>query len=172
MNRLDLQTHSRNGTHSCVGDFCKKVFGKHPGSIWVSLLSQMVKNPPAMWETWVRSLGWEDPLEKGTAMRTPVFWPGEFHEQKSPWGCKDLDMTEKLSLSGSVLAVPGVWMVPVFPSCLCFIFSFILQTFSWRAQSRPCAQRGLCRDVSLPSLSKETPILLSECWDWLDPSWM
>ena len=27
----------------------------------------MVKNPPAMWETWVRSLGWEDPLEKGTA---------------------------------------------------------------------------------------------------------
>ena len=27
----------------------------------------MVKNPPAMWETWVQSLGWEDPLEKGTA---------------------------------------------------------------------------------------------------------
>ena len=32
---------------------------------WVSLVSQMVKNPPAMWETWVQSLGWEDPLEKG-----------------------------------------------------------------------------------------------------------
>ena len=27
----------------------------------------MVKNPPAMWETWVQSLGWEDPLEKGMA---------------------------------------------------------------------------------------------------------
>ena len=32
-----------------------------------SLVVQTVKNPPAMWETWVQSLGWEDPLEKGTA---------------------------------------------------------------------------------------------------------
>ena len=32
---------------------------------WVSLVAQMVKNPPAMRETWVRSLGWEDPLEEG-----------------------------------------------------------------------------------------------------------
>ena len=30
---------------------------------WASLVAQMVKNLPAMWETWVRSLGWEDPLE-------------------------------------------------------------------------------------------------------------
>ena len=30
-----------------------------------SLVTQLVKNPPAMRETWVRSLGWEDPLEKG-----------------------------------------------------------------------------------------------------------
>ena len=33
---------------------------------------------PAMWETWVQSLGWENPLEKGKAL-IPVFWPGEFH---------------------------------------------------------------------------------------------
>ena len=39
-----------------------------------SLVAQLVKNPPAMWETWVRSLGWEDPLEKAT--HTPVYWPG------------------------------------------------------------------------------------------------
>ena len=32
---------------------------------WASLVAQLVKNLPAMWETWVRSLGWEDPLEKG-----------------------------------------------------------------------------------------------------------
>ena len=32
-----------------------------------SLVAQLVKNPPKMWETWVRSLGWEDPLEKGMA---------------------------------------------------------------------------------------------------------
>ena len=33
-----------------------------------SLVVQLVKNPPAMWETWVWSLGWEDPLEKGKAL--------------------------------------------------------------------------------------------------------
>ena len=31
---------------------------------WASLVAQLVKNPLAMWETWVRPLGWEDPLEK------------------------------------------------------------------------------------------------------------
>ena len=37
---------------------------------WASLLAQLVKNPPAMQETCVRSLGWEDPLEKGKATRS------------------------------------------------------------------------------------------------------
>ena len=39
---------------------------------WVSLVSQLVKNPPAKRETWVRSLGWEDPLEKGKATHTSI----------------------------------------------------------------------------------------------------
>ena len=43
-----------------------------------SFVAQLLKNPPAMQKTWVRSLGWEDPLEKGKAT-TPEFWPGEFH---------------------------------------------------------------------------------------------
>ena len=34
--------------------------------------NQLVKNPPAMWETWVRSLGWEDPLEKGRATHSSI----------------------------------------------------------------------------------------------------
>ena len=42
------------------------------------------KNPPAMRETWVQSLGWEDPLEK-ERLSTPVFWPGEFHGLCSLW---------------------------------------------------------------------------------------
>ena len=37
-----------------------------------SLVAQMVKNPPAMWETWVRSLGQEDPLEEGMATHSSV----------------------------------------------------------------------------------------------------
>ena len=64
---------------------------------WASLAAQLVKNPPAMWETWVQSLGWEDPLEKGREwLPIPVFWPGEFHGLNSPWGCKESDTTEWL----------------------------------------------------------------------------
>ena len=39
---------------------------------WASLVAQLVKNPLAMWETWVRSLGWEDPVEKETAAHSSV----------------------------------------------------------------------------------------------------
>ena len=35
-------------------------------------MSQLVKNLPAMWETWVRSLGWEDPLEKGKVTHASI----------------------------------------------------------------------------------------------------
>ena len=35
--------------------------------LWAFLVAQLVKNPPEMWETWVRFLAWEDPLEKGKA---------------------------------------------------------------------------------------------------------
>ena len=45
---------------------------------WASFVTQLVKNPPAMWETWAQSLGWEDPLGKGKATHSS-FWPGEFH---------------------------------------------------------------------------------------------
>ena len=38
----------------------------------LSLVAQLVKNPPAMWDTWVRSLGWEDPLEKGKATHSSI----------------------------------------------------------------------------------------------------
>ena len=40
--------------------------------VWASLVVQLVKNPPAMRETWVRSLGWEDPLEKGMATHSSI----------------------------------------------------------------------------------------------------
>ena len=39
---------------------------------WASLVAQLVKNLPAMWETWVRSLHWEDPLEKGKAIHSNI----------------------------------------------------------------------------------------------------
>ena len=37
-----------------------------------SMVAQLVKNPPAMWESWVRSLGWKDPLEKGSATHSSI----------------------------------------------------------------------------------------------------
>ena len=39
---------------------------------WTSLVAQLAKNPSAMWESWLRSLGWEDPLEKGKATHSGV----------------------------------------------------------------------------------------------------
>ena len=61
-------------------------------------MAQLVKNLPAMRETWVRSLGWEDPLEK-ERLPIPVFWPGEFHGLYSLWGRKESDTTEQLFTS-------------------------------------------------------------------------
>ena len=39
---------------------------------WTSLVAQLVKNLPPMWETWVLPLGWEDPLEKGKATHSSI----------------------------------------------------------------------------------------------------
>ena len=39
---------------------------------WASLVAQTVKNLPAIWETWVRSLGWKDPLGKGMAIHSSI----------------------------------------------------------------------------------------------------
>ena len=46
---------------------------------WASLVAQLVKNPPAMRETWVQSLGWEDSLEKGNATHSSILAWG------TPW---------------------------------------------------------------------------------------
>ena len=78
------------------------------------VLAQMVKNPPAMQETWVQSASWEDPLEKGMSthfsilawsipwrrecLPISVFWPGAFLQRSlagyNPWGRKEPDTTE------------------------------------------------------------------------------
>ena len=67
------------------------------------VVAQMLKNLPALQETWVRFLVQDDPLEKEIATHS-IFLPGEIHGQKSlvsysPWGCKELETTERLTLS-------------------------------------------------------------------------
>ena len=87
-------------------------------TVGASLVSQLVKNLPAMQETLVQFLSGEDLLEKGQAthanilglpwwlswqrseqLLTPVFQPGEFRGLYSPWGRKESDTTERRSLS-------------------------------------------------------------------------
>ena len=46
---------------------------------WASLMAQLVKNLPAVWETWVLFLGWEDPLEEGMATHSSI------HAWRIPW---------------------------------------------------------------------------------------
>ena len=50
----------------------------------------MVRNPTAMWETWVVSLGWEDPLEEGIAAHASILLSGESHGQRSLVGYSPL----------------------------------------------------------------------------------
>ena len=60
-------------------------------------MALLVKNLPAMQETWVWSLGWEDRLEKWMATHSSILaW--RVHGLYSPWGRKESDMTERLSL--------------------------------------------------------------------------
>ena len=54
------------------------IFSSSFFNIRASLVAHLVKNLPAMQETWVRSLGWEDPWRQ-ERLPTPIFWPGEFH---------------------------------------------------------------------------------------------
>ena len=60
---------------------------------WASLVAQLVKNLPEMWKTWacpsVGKIPW-----RMEWLPIPVFWPEEFRGLYSPWGCKELDMTE------------------------------------------------------------------------------
>ena len=70
-------------------------------------MAQTIKNLAAVQETWVRSLGWEDPLEEGTVNPLQYSCLENPHGQRSlvgysPWGRKESDMTEPLSLTQTI----------------------------------------------------------------------
>ena len=62
-----------------------------------SLVTQLVKNPPAMQETWVQSLGWENPLEKGKATHSSILACRIPWTVYNPWGRKESNTTEQLT---------------------------------------------------------------------------
>ena len=78
------------------------------------MVAQLVKNPPEMWDTWVGSLGSEDLLEKGKATHSSILaWRIPW---TSPWGHKESDTTEELSLSLSYLDEAEFFVL----FCFCF----------------------------------------------------
>ena len=70
--------------------------GPEPGDKWASLVAQPVRNLPALWETWVPSLVWEDPLEMGKA--NPLQYSGLENSVDKVHGVAESDTTERLSL--------------------------------------------------------------------------
>ena len=102
-NTLSASTQGKASGPTFAQPYLHKTVTYHPrDSIWASLVSQTAKNLPAMWETrfdaWVRKIPW-----RRKCLPTPVFLPGESHGQKnlagySPWGHKELDTTEQLTL--------------------------------------------------------------------------
>ena len=86
------------------GRFTREGIGYPFQDSWASMVAQLVKNLPAVWETWVRSLGWDGPPEKGKATYSSILaWriPGLY----SLWGHKESDMMERLSLSSESLSL-------------------------------------------------------------------
>ena len=71
---------------------------------WASLVAKIVKNAPAMWRPgfnpWVGKIHW-----KRERLSNPVFWSGEFHGLCSPWGRKESDVIEWLSLIHSLTSI-------------------------------------------------------------------
>ena len=67
--------------------------------LWSSLVAQSVKSLPAMQETWVQSLGQEDPLEMEIATLSSILscLENPMNRGACPWGCKESDTTEQLT---------------------------------------------------------------------------
>ena len=63
---------------------------------WASWVAQLVKNPPVMRETWVRSLGWEEPLEKGKATHCSIL-AGEFPWTEARGGLQSIEAQRVIS---------------------------------------------------------------------------
>ena len=69
LRKLGIEEYLEKTLHSLLQCLLPRALGLWT---WTSLVAQLVQNLPAMQKTWVRSLGWEDPLEKGTATHSSI----------------------------------------------------------------------------------------------------
>ena len=81
-------------------------------------MAQLVKNLPAMWETWFQSLGREDTLEKGKATHSSILAWRIPYTVYSPWACKESDTTERLHFQFSLSYIGEGNGNPLQCSCL------------------------------------------------------
>ena len=115
-----------------------------------ALLAQTVKNPPAMWETWVQSLHWEDPLEKGMATHSSILawiilWQRSLASY-SPWNSPGQNTgVGSLSLLQRIFSAQG--LNPGLPRCRQILYHLSHQGSpriqEWRAYA-------FCRESSQP----------------------
>ena len=86
---------------------------------WASLVAQTVENPPAMWETWVQSLGWKDPLEEGMVTHSSILaWRIPWAEELG--GLQSMEsqrvrhnwVSYALALAGRFLTTEPTWEAP------------------------------------------------------------
>ena len=105
---------------------------------WASLVAQTVKDLPAMWETWVQSLGWEDPLEEGMATHSSVFaWRIPWTEE--PWGLQSCGHKESDTIERPSTAWHSINRIPLEPGhyadqskeCLYLLISASLGSVHW-----------------------------------------
>ena len=83
---------------------------------WLSLVAQMVKNPPAVWETWIWSLDWEDPMEEDIATHSSILswricvdrgaWQSIIHGVAKSWAWLSYEHIRVITLSGSKIKFP------------------------------------------------------------------
>ena len=120
--------------------------------LWASLVAQMVKNPHAMQETWVQSLGWEDPLEKGMATQSSTLaWRIPWTEEPGglqSMGSQEMDTVTNTftSLGGeddlerdlSSFGLPGsTWLIRTTGRCPLTLLLFLLNLFLLRLILQP-----------------------------------
>ena len=137
---------------------------------WASLVAQLVKDPPAMTETWVLYLGWEDPLEKRKATHSSIL-AGECHGLYSPWGLKESDTTEQLSLITFFFFLSRKWqLTPLFLPGKSHGQRSLAGYSSWGCKSRTRlrAWTTMLTDVS----SVESFVLVKlVSWNWVSLPW-
>ena len=93
--------------------------------VCASLVAQLVRTPPAMWDTWVQSLDWEDCWRRDR-LPTPVFWSIEFHELYSPWDCKESDTTEWCSFHFTfIFLYSQLYLLSMRAEFITVLFSFV-----------------------------------------------